>query len=272
LFRFLLRAPHPQLPEAVHCPGCNIELNAVDFNGHVAGCARCRGYNASSRHAGMKMLLHELLDQLGISHDDQEPRELKDYRCPGCHVRLKGDDIEAHPQECPKVRDGTTAKACGSGPDGRLYLPQGKSDRPRVIVWDITIVSTTAPSHEEHSFEQAFAAVTKKKVALYEARILAQNPGQEFLVIGGSALGKLSESTTTLVKSLVAASNSGLSADYVCKKLQAGLAFCSGHVIAEAERRVGIVHTPSPLQITQSATGRKGTVGASIASSDDVLW
>ena len=91
------------------------------------------------------------------------------------------------------------------------------------------------------------------------------------MVIGGSAFGELSESTVQLFKDLVAASNARVTIATILRKFAAGIAFCSGHVIAEAERRVGIVHQPSPLQIVKSVTGRKGSAGCAVANDDDLV-
>ena len=90
-------------------------------------------------------------------------------------------------------------------------------------------------------------------------------------MIGGSAFGELSASTVKLFKDLVAASSTGISVSSISGKFSAGILFCSGHVIAEAERRVGVVHSASPLQTVQSITiGRKGTVGRAVENDDDI--
>ena len=89
-------------------------------------------------------------------------------------------------------------------------------------------------------------------------------------MIGGSAFGELSASTVKLLKDIVSCSSSGYTYDFIARKFAAGIAFCSGHVIAEAERRVGIVHQPSPLQVVQPSIGRKGTAGRAVADNDDI--
>ena len=278
-FRWLAGAVHPQIPARIACPGCKHELSRGDFYGHVAGCATCHGYNASSRHAAMKKVLHDILTALGIDFDEHEPREFNSYTCKGCNTKLVGKAIDTHPRECAKSRDtkGGVLAARGSGPDGRIYIPgddRAKPPRkPRVVVWDVTIVSMTAPSHLGKSLEDAFGERTSAKNSRYQAQVeqSRDRPGQEFVVIGGSAFGQLSASTVRLFKELVASSNSGVTVAATLKKFSAALSFCSGHVIAEAERRVGVVHPVSPLQTTNHSTGRKGTAGAAVDDSDFLL-
>jgi nitrite reductase/ring-hydroxylating ferredoxin subunit len=269
VFRWLLLAPHALLKGALECPGCKLALKAVEFFGHVAGCARCHGYNASSRHAGLKKLLHEIFTLLGLTFDAAEPRAFNTYTCRGCDAKLKGDDIKAHLAACPHSKGVSADVATDrSGPDGRLYLPGSASRKPRVIVWDVTILSTTAQSHRGKPLESAMGEKKKEKDGKYKAMVLAENPDQEFIVIGGSALGELSATTQQLLRDCIAASNSAFTYDFIARKLSAGIMFCSGHVIAEAERRAGVIHQTTRLQTTQLSNGRKGSAGCDVADND----
>jgi hypothetical protein len=274
MFRWLLLAPHPQFPPMAKCPGCGFALTPQEFFGHVVGCARCHGYNVSSRHAGLKKLLHEIFDMLGLSYDTHEPRAFNKYTCVGCRCTLESDEVSAHIASCERLEGLVSRDAAvdRSGPDGRVYLPANGNRRERVIVWDVTIVSTTALSHRGKSLEAAFSERTREKNGKYKGPVEAEKPGQEFAVIGGSAFGELSSSTTQLFKDCIAATNSAYSLDFITRKFSAGIAFCSGHVIAEAERRIGIVHSQSPLQAAiQPSTGRKGTAAHGVAGNDG-LW
>ena len=52
-YRWLVMASAKGMPEKLVCPGpgCRTELTRATYQAHFAGCALCRGYNASSRHA-----------------------------------------------------------------------------------------------------------------------------------------------------------------------------------------------------------------------------
>jgi hypothetical protein len=268
--RWMLRIGHPQLPPRVACPGCNIALERVTFADHVVGCARCHGYNASSRHAAMKLLLHEIFRTLGIQFDAQEPREFNSYTCLACDTILTGDAIDSHQRTCTKRSTSSVFVPDRHGPDGRVYLPQSGSRRARKVVWDFTAVSTTCKTNTGKSLEQCWKTRTATKDKLYKEKVEAV-ADQEFIVIGGSSFGELSASTVQFVKDLVAASNASLSVQCVCRKLSVGMAFCSGHVVAEAERRVGVVHQSSPVQAPiKSTIGRKGTAGRAVHNDDEL--
>jgi hypothetical protein len=275
LFRWLMLAPHTQLTKMVHCPGCLLALTGIEFFGHVVGCARCHGYNASSRHAGLKKVLLELWRLLGLSFDTTEPRAFNAYTCMGCRMKLAGwDEVEAHVAFCEKAKAFPSKEAATdrSGPDGRVCLPAHGDQPARSIVYDVTILSTTAQTHRDKSLVVAWAGKTREKDGKYKEKVVAERPGQEFIVIGGTAFGELSASTQKFLRDCIAASNSAYTYDFIARKFSAAIAFCSGHVIAEAERRAGVVHQPSPLQIVQKLPiGRKGTAGFDVANNDG-LW
>ena len=272
-FRFLVRASAKGMPEKFICPGsgCGMQLTQATYQAHFAGCTHCRGYNASSRHASLKHTWHEIVDLLGFQSESKEPRFLQKLEC-RCGLKVKAEEMNAHQESCSKAHDakGVRIQPRPVGPDVAFSIPQSNSIPGRDVIVDITVMSVTAGSYASSKgvLEHAWKGRTATKDGLYKS--LVEASGSEFWVVGGSAFGQLSASTELLLKQMVAASNTKVSYGFVAMKLASALAMCSGHVIAEGERRFGFVAKPSSLKIIHSAEreGRKGTVAAAVATGD----
>ena len=75
--RVFMNAPHRELQRNdnhhLTCPGCNFELRDAEFCGHVRGCARVKGTNASTSHALNKKLAAKLSPNVDSTSSQQNP-------------------------------------------------------------------------------------------------------------------------------------------------------------------------------------------------------
>lgn len=263
--RHRLRAPHRSLPERMTCPGCLFSCDGQSFSAHVVGCARLRGHNASSRHATVKRTIEGILRTAAVPSDGTEPREYGADCCPGCHLQLDADTTRAHIATCasitPKQRAAGTATARRTGPDGRCYLGGAP------VVYDVTVVSPTAPSYIRERPDTAMARRVQDKNKAYGDAVAAA--GEEFVVFGATAFGHLSSTSSQLISRIVANSPT-VSRKEACWSLSTCIALETGQVLIAAERRLGVIHatvgrsspprpppsSPPPPPPAQTAGGR----------------
>jgi hypothetical protein len=235
--RLRLRAAHRSLPEKVACPGCKIVLAAVDFGPHTAGCTKILGFNASGRHAAGKKSLDACWRACGTPYDTVEPRDLCTMVCPGCGRRCNEKDSAAHFSTCPRItaeQRKAGAAMRRSGPDGRVYFDDCS------VVYDLTIVSPTAPSYVAHGPDHALAQRVAEKNKLYAAAVKAA--GEEFVVAGATVFGEISAPLKALVLRAAASSNFDVDAGVMLRDVARDVCVLSGRVVSSAERRAGVVH------------------------------
>jgi len=253
VIRHRTRARHQQLPPVIRCPGCNHPFDVLDWQNHVMGCASCRGFNATKRHHAVNNAIKAAAKSCGVTFDDQEPREFSSYHCPGCRTVLDDErTADAHISTCPRLSTAKklTAASRRSGPDGRLYL--GESN----VVYDVTIVSPTAPSYVRRGVHAAFADRIADKHKRYKKRV-EDVTAQQFAVIGGTAFGELCGDTVALLRRLSARSEGEVLVADLRRRISTAIVFASGQILASMEARKGVLHTPSPFQTILNKLGRK---------------
>ena len=229
---------------SIPCPGCNISLTPAEFAPHTAGCARIHGFNASSRHANVKVVLASVLLDGGIPYERTEPREWKSIVCPGCREKLPATDPKAanlHIQQCATTT--TEQKAAGAdrarktGPDGAATMG-GKRH-----VYDVTVSSTTAPSFKP---KEGIARRIAEKEKLYGEQIAAQ--GDVFVVFAASAFGSLDTTAVKFMKQ-ICSTHDRLERYEAFARVATAITLSTGKVIREAERLAGVIHrvtAPAP--------------------------
>ena len=234
--RHRLRTGHKCLPASSHCPGCHASCTSDEFSAHVAGCARIHGFNVSARHAATKRALDDIFRKAAVPSDGAEPREFGGHCCPGCGATIK-EDVAAHISSCKAITVAQRAHGVPSarriGPDGRCYL----GGPP--VVFDVTVVSPTAPSYITRAPDTAMSLRKKEKTALYGAAVAAQ--GEEFVVFGATAFGSLTAESIKLLGRVAAHAPGKVTRHELMGSMATYIALSSGQVIAAAERRVGCV-------------------------------
>ena len=147
-----------------------------------------------------------------------------------------------------------------SGPDGRVYFDDCS------VVYDLTIVSPTAPSYVAHGPDYALAQRVAEKNKLYSASVAAG--GEEFVVAGATVFGDISAPLKALVLRAAAASNFEVDAGALLKNVAHDVCVLSGRVISSAERRAGVVHhrgTAAPSPAPAAAPARTPAATSSSA-------
>jgi hypothetical protein len=266
--RHRLRAPHKCLPSSLRCPGCQVLITAAEFSSHVSGCARIHGFNSSSRHALVKNVMNDLFASAGVPHDSSEPREFGEIHCPGCSEKFEEEAACcAHIERCPRVQclSKVVQRPRRSGPDGRVHLAEG------TVVFDLTIVSPTAPSFVGKGLAAALKARVADKTRKYAEAVAAA--GEEFVVAGATSFGALSKDTKEFLKRVAKHSEGRVTTRELEVQLGCSVFLMTGHVIFAAERRAGVIHsksvrTASSSSLTQIPQEQSGRVSVSEAVSE----
>ena len=209
---------------------------------HVVGCARIRGFNASSRHKTFKNFMRErVYATAGVSCHGTEPR-FKTSKClgRGCGVQGAAADVRQHCLSCPFLEPRQRAKAAfslhRSGPDDTIETIEG------VFVVDYTIVSTTSVSNAPNAADP-YAAVTKAKNAKYEGAVLRS--GARFVVLACSAVGHLGHQMSQFIK--VVSKNSGMPEERYRHAASQAVVMCTGRVLCNAFQKAGVYATVPPI-------------------------
>ena len=147
------------------------------------------------------------------------------------------DNVAAHIETCkaitPAQRAHGVPSARRTGPDGRCYLGGP------AVVFDVTVVSPTAPSYISRAADTAMSLRKKEKEALYGAAVAAQ--GEEFVVFGATAFGSLTAESVKLLGRVAAHAPDKVTRHALMSIMATSVVLSSGQVIAAAERRVGCV-------------------------------
>ena len=258
--RLRLRAQHKALAHGMKCSGCGKTLAADALAAHVVGCSRIHGFNVSSRHAHFKTVLASILQDAGVPFDRAEPREYKSSICPGCGGKFATDAGRAHFATCtdlsPLQKKAGPEAARRTGPDGRCTI-DGVT-----YVYDVTVVSSTAPSYIGEKEGHALRLRETEKHKLYSAAAAAN--GHTLIVLGATALGQLSATTIGFLKQVCATSHGRITLDTARSRLTTAIAMSTGRVLSDAESRLGVIHRTTSPQI--ALTSGRGDVEAAAAT------
>mgnify|MGYP001604368766 CR=1 FL=1 len=105
------------------------------------------------------------------------------------------------------------------------------------------------------------------KVARYEERVREADPDAAFVVLAASIYGQLSDGAVGLLKRMSNIEGAKMSYGDIKRHVVSALMFSTGHLIAMAERAMGVVHRKSPLQIAlHNLNGRSGAAGVTSAN------
>jgi hypothetical protein len=142
---------------------------------------RIAGPNATKKHNEVVKYLAHLCDDADVDAQ-MEPRDLEAFRCHSCAATIPRQQKEAHHAIC-------RANFSRTGPDLRVFWPSGS------VVYDVTIVHTTAPSHAHTEPSRIVADKVAAKNALY-GPLLGDEP---FVVLPARALGTIEKPLRDLV-------------------------------------------------------------------------
>ena len=236
--RHRLLAPLSKSPEAVCCSGCSTTMTQREFLLHAAGCSQLRGFNASSRHASLKLAVKQLLHDAGIQFLATEPRHLRKATCPGCQTVVVEEKFAEHARTCTRYDERTMERPRGGGPD-ILVVNMPGSTKPFTAL-DVTCVSlgTAAAAERNSAPETLFRARETQKIEKYGADCAANDV--EFVVIAVSECGQLSDATRRFVDRIAAKTDT--SPWPLRTYLQAQMLAATGLALHNAETRSGLCH------------------------------
>jgi len=169
--RHRLNVPHKDDPDVLLCPGCRRTFPAKQIYQHAPGCVRVSGANASTKHNAIVLAVLNDAKSAGLT-TTREPREFASYQCRGCHRLFPPDLVTEHAAKCAPH-----TKPRHSGPDGRVIF----ADEDDSVVFDVTVIHSTAPSHARTERAQLLKDKVQAKTKLYEGMVSASS--ERFLVL-----------------------------------------------------------------------------------------
>jgi hypothetical protein len=149
------------------CPGCNKEQLDITTNEHLAGCARIMGRNCSARHAGLKCVIGQICNKLGVQHESKEPQGYEMRKCNSCSAIFPDAATEEHLASHPQCSADKILPASSIRPDKRLQLKDPKSKAPLNVVIDVSGVAAIG-RELSWSTETRLDARHRRKLQLYE--------------------------------------------------------------------------------------------------------
>ncbi|MGA7120323.1 MAG: hypothetical protein WBY94_09510, partial [Polyangiaceae bacterium] len=230
--RLRLGTPSKNAPATASCPGCRRLMEIHDWMEHVTCCALLKGYNASSRHAGLKTGFKRMCSLALVPVDQNEPREYAKQACPGCKVFFEVDGIEAHKMTCPLITSGAIRSTVThtSGPDIRCYPG-------RTYTIDVTVIGSCCPSMRATKLEQLFKEKATEKRNRYAAA--CEERGEEFVVAAVSSCGHIAKEFRAMISTVCGAANK-LDHFQESATLSTLVVMGSGHALRTAELKRGI--------------------------------
>jgi hypothetical protein len=189
--RARIRATPNWAPALAKCNGCRDTVwGAEEYLRHVEGCARHRGYNATTKHHRVVEWFAALSRRVG-DLVEVEPRGFQSFTCPHCGDVVKETEQRAHTRKCggSLLRSGPDLRISGwttseKGPQGVFWRPHDGD-----MFFDVTVVHTTAPSHVG-SRDCALNAKVQEKLTKYHEELKLLRVG-DLTVLAVSARGRL---------------------------------------------------------------------------------
>jgi len=229
--RVRLNCPHRTLDAAaLKCPGCPEEPTADEFIPHVLGCTHIKDYNASSRHADLKLVLIEWAKQAGIGNAGGEPREFSSFVCPASKRTIFHDDFFVHCSSCEECDFKDLPRP--SGPDIRFTFANFMS-----LVLDVTFISMANKSHREQSTTDAFDQRRAEKMAKYGAAVAKRC--ETLTVFGVTASGAMSTESTGFCRTAESVSKNRVCRHDMGRAVKHTSAMTGGMILANAEQKSG---------------------------------
>ena len=247
--RARLNCTHRTLDDAnLRCPGgikgvCD-NLSADEFVPHVLGCTHIKGYNCSSRHTALKLVVAEWATKSRVQGSSGEPREFASYVCPLGKQKIFYDEFWLHAAKCAECDFKELPRA--SGPDARFRFPNFDS-----IVVDYTFMSMANKTHRGRAPFDVFDDRRGEKMAKYGDAV--DRAGESLVVFGVSASGALSSESAGLCRLFESVSNKDICRHEMGRAIKRCAAICAGMILQNAELQSDAVidRERKPMKIPQ---------------------
>jgi hypothetical protein len=166
--------------------GCGFTGDYLQWQEHVAVCARRHGKNASTTHAFLKDTLKRVLhEEFHMTVESNEPRQYRQILCAGCGAYVSDHTYDQHATTCNGAKEKSRMHI--SGPDIRAHSNDGTQTDP--IVFDVTVVNQHCKSNSARPAATVTAERKREKHTLYDG--MMRESGDEFVVACVTATGNL---------------------------------------------------------------------------------
>jgi hypothetical protein len=203
---------------------------------HSLGCAAMVGSEATGRHNSCNMWFARKLTDNGLV-PVVEPKNMAVYDCPCGMKALEHDVYVAHKKTCDKAIENPRRH----GIDLAFTDTSGT-----LIAIDVRICNELSETHCNKPIEAVFAEAAQEKARKYP--YLCSRAGATLITICVSALGTLSTTTKSLIKTLVSA-NPALNYAEMCKDLSALVVAGTARALVVAERQAAINPVARPVSV-----------------------
>ena len=174
---------------------CGFDGTPIEWQEHVAVCARRTGKNASTTHAFLKEQLKRVLrEDFKMCVEGNEPRQYKQILCAGCHAYISEARYDEHAVGCAGAQE--KGRVHISGPDIRCQSQTGPLEDP--VVFDVTVANPLCKSHGTRTTKATLAERKREKHALYGP--MMKQSGDTFVVACVTATGNLDSDFVAFVK------------------------------------------------------------------------